>query len=93
LPWVKLVGIAPKGELIIVHQDELENIMAAMFAQHAPQFLGNDYVMLGTVEKKVWQKGLQEKVTLDAIREHAADFKRHVTLEAQPAQWVPTGKK
>ncbi len=82
-----------KCELIIAHQDELERVLAAMFAEHAPQLIGNDYFVLGTVEKNVWKQGLDEPVTLDVIREHTADFKRYVTLEYQPAQWVPTGKK
>lgn len=78
-----------KCELIITHQDELEPILAAMFAQHAPQLIGNEYLVIGTVEKKVWKKGLDEQLTLEVIREQTADFKRYVTLEYQPAHWVP----
>ena len=82
-----------KCKLIIAHQDELERVLAAMFAQHAPQLIGNEYFVLGTVEKQVWKKGLDKPATLEEIREHTADFKRYVTLEYHPAQWVPTEKK
>lgn len=82
-----------KCELIIAHQDELEGVLAAMFTQHAPEHIGNDYVVLGTVEKKVWKQGLDTPTALGDIREHTADFKRYVTVEYQPAQWVPPGKK
>ncbi len=82
-----------KCELIIAHQDELERVLAAMFAQHAPQLIGNAYFVLGTVEKKVWKQGLDNPMALGDTREHTADFKRYVMLEYQPAQWVPTGEK
>lgn len=82
-----------KCELIIAHQDELEPVMANMFAQLAPQIVGNEYFVLGTVEKKVWKQGLTAQLSLETIREHTADFKKYVTLEYQPAQWVPSEKK
>lgn len=67
--------------------------MANMFAQLAPQIVGNEYFVLGTVEKKVWKQGLTAQLSLETIREHTADFKKYVTLEYQPAQWVPSEKK
>ncbi|MBV9791197.1 MAG: hypothetical protein JOZ51_23585 [Chloroflexi bacterium] len=82
-----------KCELIIAHQDELESVLAVMFAEQAPQVLGNEYFVIGTVERKVWKKGLDEHVALEDIRDHTADFKKYVTLEYQPARWVQADKQ
>ena len=45
-----------KCELIIVHQDELESILAAFFAQKAPEAIGKEYLVLGTENKKFGSK-------------------------------------
>src|SRR4029450_14008147 len=50
-------------ELIMVHQDELEAELAHSFSHMAPEVIGNDYMVLGTIEKKVWQEGLQGRGT------------------------------
>ena len=40
--------------LIMAHQDELEAQLAHSFSQIAPEFIGNEYLVLGTIDKKVW---------------------------------------
>jgi hypothetical protein len=82
-----------KCELIIAHQDELESALAAMFAERAPQVIGNDYLVMGTVERKIWQQGLEKERALGDMLPHSADFKQHVTLKYEPAGWVPKGKE
>ena len=46
-------------ELIIAHQHELEHELAYSFSKFAPDVIGNEYLVIGTIEKKVWQRGLQ----------------------------------
>src|SRR5918912_4177948 len=48
-------------ELIMAHQNELEAELAYSFSQIAPEVIGSDYMVLGTVEKKVWQAGVRGK--------------------------------
>lgn len=77
-------------ELIMVHQDELEAQLAHTFSQLAPEVIGNEYIVLGTIEKKVWQEGLSGKgQPLEEMLQHVADFKRYYDLEYQPAGWYP----
>jgi hypothetical protein len=45
-------------EMVMVHRAELEAELARSLRQRAPQIVGNDYLVLGTVEKKTWQKSL-----------------------------------
>lgn len=84
----KTCRYCPKCEFIIAHQDELEGVLAAMFSERAPQIVGNDYLVVGTVEKKVWRQGLDKEGTIAEIRPHTADIKTYMTLKYEPARWV-----
>jgi hypothetical protein len=41
-------------ELIMAHQDELEEELTYSFSKTSPEVIGNKYIALGTVEKKIW---------------------------------------
>ncbi len=43
-------------ELIVVHQDELEDELVHTFERVAPDVIGNQYLVLGTVEKKLVER-------------------------------------
>jgi hypothetical protein len=77
-------------EMIMVHRDELEEQLAHSLTQMAPKAVGNEYLVLGTIEKKVWREGLRgsEKQPA-AILKHVADFKNVYELEYEPGGWYP----
>ncbi|MGO9117474.1 MAG: hypothetical protein ACLQPD_07645 [Desulfomonilaceae bacterium] len=75
-------------ELIVLHQDELEDELVHTFERVAPDVIGNQYLVLGTVEKKWWKEGLgrvgdQKREAL----EHLAGFKKVLGLD--PGGWRP----
>lgn len=77
-------------ELIVVHQHELEAEMAHSFSQLAPEVVGNEYLVIGTVEKKVWQQGLKgSESQLQESLQHTADFKKVYDLHVEPGGWYP----
>ena len=81
-------------ELIMMHQNELEAELAIAFSRIAPEVIGNEYLVLGTIEKKVWQEGLKgEGGELGEIMKHAADFKKVYDLEYRPAGWYPADEE
>lgn len=76
-------------ELIVAHQDELEAELAYSLGRIAPEAVGREYVVLGTMDKKVWQKGLGGGVTdLAAALEQVAEFKKVFDLEVKGG-WGP----
>jgi hypothetical protein len=82
-----------RDELIIVHRDELEAELADKFATLAPKVIGNDYLVVGTVDKKVWQRGLTGQGNqLGDVLDHMADFEEVLELEYQPGGWYPADK-
>jgi len=59
-----------------------------MFAERAPEIIGNDYLVVGTMDRSDWQEGLHAGVPLADMLRSLHDFKRVVTFK--PAlTWGP----
>ena len=72
-------------DLLIVHQDELEQLLASACQQVYPHLVGNDYFVFGTLDRKSWREG-HHSSTLEALLDTLHDFKRH--LEFEPPRYV-----
>lgn len=79
----------PKCKLIIAHPDELEAQLTALFQERDPSVIGNDYLVLGTVELAVWKESLSAPKSIAEMLEHAADFKDYVAIDYFPGGWYP----
>ena len=75
-------------ELIMVHQDELEHELAIVFERRDPRAIGNDYMVFGTMDKKVWRKNLEGAGLSDPLA-HMADFEEVLDLHYDPGGWRP----
>ena len=69
-------------ETLIVHQPELEHVVAA-----AGLGAGSEYDVLGTLDRRTWRRGFVGEAQLADIREHMADFKKYLRVEVTPAHW------
>jgi hypothetical protein len=55
----------------------------------APDVIGNGYLVLGTIDKKIWRQGLQgTPPPLADLRKHMVDFKKHLDLKVEGG-WGP----
>lgn len=80
-------------ELIIAHQQELEAEMAINLSILAPEAVGTDYVVIGTLERSLWKKGLcGPSPSVKTTLEHLADFAQVLDLHAEPGGWRPPSK-
>ena len=70
-------------ETLIVDRVELENVIiaAGLSATVKPP----DYVVLGTIDRRTWRRGLGDHASLLDIREHMADFKKYLKVDVVPA--------
>lgn len=69
-------------ELIMIHKDEFEWELADKFQQLSPKAIGNDYLVVGTVEMKTWRAGLNGiSPVIEEILEHLSDFKSRLDLK------------
>jgi hypothetical protein len=77
-----------KCELIIAHQDELEAQLTESVGTIALDLVGNKYTVLGTVERKFWQRGMHgSDHQLEEALNHTADFKHVLDLKVRPGGW------
>ena len=66
-------------ETLIVSRSELEGVIiaAGQFATVKP----TDYVVLGTIDRRTWRRGMRADAELSDIREHMADFKNYLKID------------
>lgn len=77
----------PDCDLLVAHRDEIESLLANLFAHHKPEIVGNDYLVVGTVEYDVWRRSLKEPMGIPEAIANLHDFKQVWTLNFQPAGW------
>jgi hypothetical protein len=77
----KTCRYCPNCDLLIAHQDEIEDILVRAFTKLNPEIVGNDYLVIGKVERATWKRTMQNQlptqVTLDALH----DFKEVVSFK------------
>lgn len=71
-------------DLLMVHQDQLEKQLAAECITSNPKVIGNDYQVVGTLDRAKWDQGKQAPVSFEQVREHLHDFKEVVTFQSVP---------
>lgn len=67
----------PVCDLLIAHKFEIEHLLTRIFSQSDPGAIGNEYLIIGTVEKTTWREGLQQPKTVAEMLPHTSDFARY----------------
>jgi hypothetical protein len=75
--------------LVITHRDELEGELTTIFGRLAPDVVGPEYTVLGTVELRAWRRGLHTATTGEEVLRHTAPFTTEIIVEYTPATWLP----
>jgi len=50
----KTCRYCPHCDLLIAHQNDMEHFLASFFMEEKPEVMGNDYLVIGTLERAVW---------------------------------------
>jgi hypothetical protein len=77
----------PDCDLLVAHQDEIEHLLASLFAERDPSVIGSDYRVMGTVERKMWREGMKTNKGIGEMLESLHDFKEVLQLGYQPPGW------
>jgi hypothetical protein len=77
----KTCRYCPHCDLLIAHQDELEAQLAEFFARQKPEVIGNDYLVLGTMNRADWQQGRKEVMTVQDMVQALHDFDEVLRFE------------
>ena len=68
-------------DLVIVHQDQLEERLTAFFTKFKPEVVGNDYLVMGTLNRSELKQEIQNGLPIQEMIEHLHDFKEAVSFE------------
>ncbi len=71
----KTCRYCPACELVIAHKDEIEAQMAFYFQRAAPEIVGSDYLVVGTVDRADWRRGTEGDMAPQNMIEVLHDFK------------------
>ena len=77
----KTCRYCPYCDLLIAHKDDLEYLLAQIFTIHNPQVVGNDYLVIGTLDRPDWKRIEQQHLPGTEILEVLHDFKDVVTFK------------
>lgn len=81
-------------DLLIAHKHEIEHILYSIFNPNYPEVVGNDYLILGTVEKRAWREGLIQPKPVAEMLPHISCFKTYYTeLRMTRLGWYPDGQE
>jgi hypothetical protein len=81
----KTCRYCPGCDLIIAHQDEIEAQLDALFAERDPALIGNDYLVMGTIDRAVWRRSLKTPMPIPESLDHLHVFKD--ALEFEPVHY------
>ncbi len=64
-----------------MHQDKLEEQLVTYFKISKPEIIGNDYEVIGTLDRTEWKHGIPDLLSTQEMIEHLYDFKEVVTYQ------------
>jgi tetratricopeptide (TPR) repeat protein len=67
-------------DLLIVHRDQLEEQLTSHLLMIDPEAIGNDYLVVGTLERTEWNRMKDKERSFGDIVEYLHDFKEVVTF-------------
>lgn len=81
----KTCRYCPDCDLLIAHRDQLESLLTAIFEDENPDIIGNNYLVVGTVDRADWKEGVQQGGAGTNLIDALHDFKEVVTFN--PSYW------
>lgn len=75
-------------DLIIAKQFEVEELLAMSFETVAPEIIGNDYFVVGTLERQDWKKVKTGEIDSAELVDQAVVFKKVLDFEIKRG-WFP----
>jgi len=68
-------------DLLIAHRNEIEDLLTRIFTTYQPEIVGNDYLVIGTLDRAEWKRIAQNQLPLQDTLEALHDFKEVVTFK------------
>jgi hypothetical protein len=75
---------------LITHEHEIAPLLVASGV--ATYGTAPNYLVLGTVDTRVWRSGMAGDVSLDTVKRSMADFKEYLRVDVAPGGWYRDGQ-
>jgi hypothetical protein len=73
----------PRCDLIIAHQDELEGQLSAHFANRDPATFDREYLVMGTLDHDVWERGVRIPLSIPEMMANLHVFQDVLDIKPQ----------
>lgn len=81
-------------DLLIAHKHEIEHLLATMMKMRAPEFIGNNYLIIGILEQKAWKAAMQQERGVAEMLDYVSDFAEHYDeLRVTETGWFGPGQQ
>lgn len=80
----KTCRLCLRCDTLVAHKAELDKLLRTVVSVPEPE-----YVVLGTIDRHVYRRGLSGRASVDDVKEHMADFKSYWKVDVTPAGWYP----
>jgi hypothetical protein len=84
----KTCRLCVQCETLVVDRAELERVLIG--AGFGAAVHKQDYVVLGTIDRRTWRRGFAGAAELPDIRAQMADFKKYLSVEVVPQHRAPS---
>ncbi|MBI4787099.1 MAG: hypothetical protein HY782_08645 [Chloroflexi bacterium] len=61
-------------DLLVADKHAIEHLLTGLYIQSDPSVIGNNYLIVGTVEKKTWREGLKQPKEISEMLPQASDL-------------------
>lgn len=78
-------------DLLIAHQAEIEAHLTRICSQMDPTLIGNEYLVVGVLERKVWRDSVKNPKPPNELIQHVHTFKSYMPLRRTKPGWYPDG--
>ena len=85
--FVQTCRYCPDCDLLIAHADLLGAQMLNWFGEYDSSVLGNEYLVIGTMEGEAWNKHRRESRFIDEEMGDVHDFAAVVRIEGHVGNW------
>ena len=83
----KTCRYCPECDLVIVRKSELEAMMATTFETRRPDVVGNEYLVVGTLDRPDWREGSKSQLPPAQLLDRAYLFENEWRFEIEPGGW------
>ena len=76
-----------KCDLLMRNKVEIESHLTQIFMANAPQVIGNEYFILGTMERKAWRENMHNQRPLSEMLDQVHPFKEYSEMRRTYGGW------